>query len=171
MSHSSTSSKSPAESSGWLAKVPFKNGLLMIGGLLCVVCLIGVYWSTPATVSDSESDDPSDDDVMLTGLQPLGAMGVSDSANSEDEKTPVNVSFPDKAPATLPELTRSEPGPLFGNVLPQVAPNPLPDSVRAASFERQLVLPGASERPAGTPRAVANQPVWLTGTIETAPSN
>ncbi len=145
-----------------------------VGGVVAAVLLVGglAFFGLSANNQSADLEEMSDEE-MLVGFQKqtLGAMGVSDSASPQAENTPP-LEFPALNDATPKEAATSA-GPLFGNALsPFDGSNAKTEAVTSASFERPL--PGTTTssgvRPGPvTPRAVANQPVWLTGTIETTP--
>jgi|GEM_PF-3490975 len=144
-----------------------------VGGILAAVVIVGglAFFGLNANNQATEPEEMSDEE-MLVGFQKqsLGAMGVSDSASPTGDNNPPPLEFP-AADQAAPVESASSSGPLFGSGLNGFSSslnNPV--SVTAASFERPL--PGVSTpqdaRPAPiAPRVVANQPVWLTGTIET----
>lgn len=146
-----------------------------VGGILAAVLIVGglAFFGLNANNQPTEPEEMSDEE-MLVGFQKqsLGAMGVSDSASpSTDNSNPPPLEFP-AADQAAPVESAATAGPLFGSGLNGFDPSPsAPVAVTAASFERPLpgvsTAPGARPTPI-TPRAVANQPVWLTGTIETA---
>lgn len=163
----SQSMKSPTpEQAAWKTYLTPK-----IGGVVAAVVLVGglAFFGLRANNQQADLDEISDEE-MLVGFQKqsLGAMGVSDSASPSTGKEPP-LEFP--AAQDLKFNEAASPGPLFsGSPTGIEMPAAKSDAVTAASFERPLGVPSNSSpirTSPVTPRVVANQPVWLTGTIET----
>ena len=140
--------------------------ILLVGGL--------AFLALSNNDDAATSDDISDEEVVMGfGPKPLGAMGVSDSASPNNENAPPTLEFPAADLASRADAA-PVPGPLFGAGPQGLEPASVTLPVTSASFERPAVnqAPGqTSARQAPiTPRATANQPVWLTGTIEASPN-
>ena len=124
--------------------------------------------------SDSlETDDLVAEDEWVDAMKsPQGAAGDS-AGGSTSESTPLVL--PSVTPdglATAGSAGRNTglTGPLFNESISSSSTTR--QGVSTAGFEQPMAAPPAgSVRPiTGAPRVTANQPVWLTGTIEAAPA-
>ena len=126
--------------------------------------------------SDSpQTEDLVADDEWVDGMKSsLGAVGVSDSAagTTSDSAPLVLPSVTPDGLATASNSSRNTglTGPLFNESIS--SPQTSRQGVSTAGFEQptSATSTGAARPAVGAPRVTANQPVWLTGTIEAAPA-
>lgn len=170
---SQSSKKSQSSEPGqpaWKAHLkPANLGLFAAVLLVCGLAFLAMSGSDGAATSDDITDEEV---VMGFGPKPLGAMGVSDSASPSDQNAPPPLEFPATDVTSRADAAPTQ-GPLFGAGPRGFEPAPKTDPITSASFERPASQPSGlttGRQAPITPRATANQPVWLTGTIEASPN-
>ena len=169
MSTSQNSDRNTQTTNGRIAIRPKTVAFVLLGFATIGLAVWGLSSDSPTT------EDLVSDDEWVNGMKsPLGAVGVSDSAAG-----PMSESAPLVLPHVTPdglatagnagrstELT----GPLFNESISN-SPSSR-QGITTAGFERPVSSPtSGSARPiTEAPRVTANQPVWLTGTIEASPT-
>ncbi len=165
MSTSQKSKDSTPSNAGKIAIRPKTVAFALLG-----LAAIGLTIWGMASDSSETGDDLAADVDWADGMKsPLGAVGVSDSAApASSESMPLvlpNVTPDGLATASTSDRNTGLTGPLFNESISTSQPSR--QGVSTAGFER----PVDAARPAtGAPRVTANQPVWLTGNIEPAPT-